>query len=111
VPIDLNGFESSVRARQKEWDALPLRFEVNPVSANYGKAVTWADFESADWLASVAVWETGELDLDAIRKADGWHIVKHHDLDAADQLDAVFTELIALFRAGVVPVDAFTSWL
>jgi len=33
--------------------------------------VTSAEFESADWLASVAVWETGELDLDAVRKADG----------------------------------------
>jgi hypothetical protein len=42
--------------------------------------------ESADWLASVAVWETGELDLDAIRKAYGWHIVKHYDLEAAANL-------------------------
>jgi hypothetical protein len=25
----------------------------------------------------VAVWETGELDLEAGRKADGWLIAKH----------------------------------
>ena len=111
MAIDLIGFESRVRAHQNEWDALPLTFEVKPISPNYGKAVTSAEFESADWLASVSVWETGELDPDAIRKTDGWHVAKHHDLDAVDQLDAVFTELIALFRAGAVPVDAFTSWL
>jgi hypothetical protein len=111
VAIDLTGFESRVRAHQDEWDALPLTVTVKPISPNYGKALTGAEFESADWLASVAIWETGELDLDAIRRADGWHIVKHHDLEAVDQLDPVFRELIALFRAGVVPVDAFTSWL
>jgi hypothetical protein len=107
VAIDLAGFESRLRAHQSEWDALPLTFAVKPISPNYGKAITSAEFESA----SVAVWETGELELDAIRKADGWHIVKHHNLDAVDQLDAVLTELIALFRAAAVPADAFTSWL
>jgi hypothetical protein len=111
VAIDLTGFEPRVRAHQNEWDALPLTFKVKPISPNFGKAVTSAEFESADWLASVAVWETGELDLDAVRKADGWHIVKHYDLGAAAQLDALFTELIALFRAGEVPVDAVASWL
>ena len=111
MATDLTGFESRIRAHQNEWDALPLTFTVKPISPNYGKAVTSSEFESADWLVSLDVWETGELDLNAIRKADGWHIVKHHDLEAVDQLDAVFTELIALFRAGAVPVDAFTSWL
>jgi hypothetical protein len=111
VAIDLTRFEPSIRGHQSEWDALALTFEVKPISPNYGKAVTSVEFESADWLASVAVWETGETDLEAGRKPDGWLIAKHYDLEAVAQLDAVFTELIARVRAGEVPADAVTSWL
>ena len=38
-------------------------------------------------------------------------IAKHYDIEGVAQLDAVFTELMALVRAGTVPVDAVTSWL
>jgi hypothetical protein len=55
VAIDLTGFEPRVRARQSEWDALELTFKVKPISPNYGKAATSAEFESVDWLASVTV--------------------------------------------------------
>jgi hypothetical protein len=85
VAIDLTGFEPGIRAHQSEWDALALTCTVKPISPNYGKAVISAEFESADWLASVAVWETGETDLEARRKPDGWLIAKHYDLEAVAQ--------------------------
>lgn len=57
------------------------------------------------------MWETGELDLDAGRKADGRLVAKHYDFDSSAQMDEVLAELIALLRDDNVPVDAVTSWL
>ena len=37
--------------------------------APFRVAVTLAEFEEAEWLASVSVWETGELELEAGRTA------------------------------------------
>jgi hypothetical protein len=111
VAIDLANFELRLRAHEDQWIALSVEVTVKPSTPNHGKAITTAEFESAVWLASIAVWETGELDLDAGRKADGQLIAKHHDLDSSAQLDEVFAELIALLRDGTVPSDARTSWL
>ena len=106
MAIDLITFEPSVRAHRVDWEALALRWTVRPISW----AKTGAQFESADWLVDVDVWETGDLDLIAGRIADGWIVYKHYDLEAESQLDAVFVEVIALIRDGVVPVGASTSW-
>lgn len=111
MAFDLTDFEPRVRDHQLEWSALSVEITVKPISPNYGKAITTAEFESAEWLASVAVWETGELDLDAGRKADGRLVAKHYDLNSSAQLDEVFAELIALVREGTVPTDAVTSWI
>lgn len=111
MTIDLSGFEPRVRALDPEWAALAYEVTIKPISPNYGKPVTLAEFVGTDWLASVIVWETGELDLDAGRVADGWLVSKHYDLERVDQLDEVFGELAALFRDGDVPPDAMTSWL
>ena len=90
-----------------------LAVTVKPISPNHGKPVTLAEFESPEWLASVIVivWETGELDLDAVRKSDSWLVAKHYDLEDVAELDEVLAELIGLVRDGRVPSDAFTSWL
>jgi hypothetical protein len=111
VAFELTNFEPRVRDHQPEWNALSVEIVVKPISPNYGKAMTTAEFENAEWLVSVAVWETGELDLDAWRKADGRLVAKHYDLDSAAQLDEVLAEILALVRDGTVPVDAVTSWL
>lgn len=72
VPIDLTTLERSIRANELDLDAAAVRWSVTPVSPNYGKAVTTAQFDGAEWLASVIAWESGEVDLDAGRTADGW---------------------------------------
>lgn len=110
MAFDLTSFEPCVRRFADDWDALALDVTVKLISPNYGKAVTGADFESDTWLATVAVWETGELDLDTARKADGWIVNKHYDVEDVVGLDHVFGELIALVRASRVPADAVTSW-
>lgn len=110
MAFDLTDFEPRVRDHQPDWTALSVKITVKPISPNYGKAITTAKFESAEWLASVAVWETGEVDLDAGRKADGRLVAKHFDLDSSTQLDEVLAELMSLVRDGTVPADAVTSW-
>lgn len=111
MAIDLTDFEPRIRAHAPEWDALALTVTVKSISPNHGNAMTSAEFESAEWLTTVALWESGELDLDAGRKADGWLIAKHYDLEEVAQLDGVFAEVIALVRVGTLPADALTSWL
>ena len=104
MAIDLTSFEPSVRAHKVDWEALALRWTVRPIS----RAKTGAQFESADWLVEIDVWETGDMDLIAARIADGWIVDKHYDLEAGSQLDVVFVEVIALVRDGAVPAGAST---
>ncbi|MEI5674413.1 MULTISPECIES: hypothetical protein [unclassified Nocardioides] len=104
----LTDFEPCIRSHQHEWTAMSVEVRVNPISPNYGKAISTTEFESADWLASVAAWETGEIELDAGRKADVRGVSKHYDLNSSVQLDEVFAELVALLRDGTVPPDAVT---
>ena len=111
MALDLTDFGPRVRSHQPEWTALSVEVTVKPVSPNYGKAITIAEFESGEWLASISVWETGELDLEAGRKADGRLVSKHYDLDSWAQLDEVLAALIVLVRDGTAPAGAFTSWL
>lgn len=106
MAIDLTDFEPRVRAHDSRWADVALEVTVKPISPNYGKPVTVAEFEGAEWLASVTVWETGELELDAARIADSWTVAKHYDLEAVAQLDEVFAELLALVRDGTVPGNA-----
>lgn len=107
----LTDFESRLRHRQSDWIALSVDVTVRPVEPNHGKAVTGAEFDNGEWLASVLVWETGELDLDAARTADGRLVAKHYDLGSSAELDQVFAELVALLRDGSVPAGAVTSRL
>lgn len=109
MAFELQTFEPAIRTLRWEWDALRLRWTVWPISPNHGKAVTRAEFEGAGWLASVIVWETGELELDAARVADGWVVAKHYDV-VGNGLDAVLAELIALVRDEAPPSGAMTSW-
>ncbi|MBT9254429.1 hypothetical protein KMZ32_01815 [Phycicoccus sp. MAQZ13P-2] len=111
MAFHITDFEQRVRAHVERWDALEADVAFTPISPNHGKAVTSAEFDSAGWLASVIVWETGELDLDAGRKADGWLVTKHYNLDSLDGLDEVLVELVALLRDGLPPPEAMTSWL
>src|SRR6478672_1023894 len=104
MAVDLTDLEPRVRAHEGEWTALRVEVTFKPSTSGLSKNSTAAEFESAEWLASVAVWESGELDLDAGRKADGWLVAKHYDLDAMTELDAVLAEVVALFRDGSVPV-------
>lgn len=109
MAFNMQTFEPAIRTLRREWDALELRWTVSPISPNHGKAVTRAEFEGAGWLASVIVWETGELELDAARVADGLLVAKHYDV-VGDGLDAVLAELIALVRDDALPSGATTSW-
>lgn len=109
VAFDLQTFEPRIRTLRSEWDALGLRWTVWPISPNHGKAVTRVEFDGVGWLASLIVWETGELELEAARVEDGWLIVKHYELDI-DSLDVALTELTALVRDEARPPGAMISW-
>lgn len=111
VTFVLTDFELRLRHRQSDWTALSVDVTVRPVEPSHGKAVTGAEFDNREWLASVLAWETGELDLDAVRRADGRLVAKHYDLSSSAQLAQVFAELVALLRDGSVPADAVTSRL
>jgi hypothetical protein len=111
MTIDLTAFEPAIRAHADDWEAAGATWSVKPISPNYGKPVTLVEFETGAWLAGVIVWETGELDLDAGRKSDGWLVSKHYDLRTDQEFEAVFAEVLALLRDGEVPPSAMTSWL
>ena len=111
VAFVLTDFELRLRHHQPDWIALSVDITVRPIDPNHGKAATGAEFDNDEWLASVLVWETGELDVDAGRKADGLVVSKHYEVDSSVQLDQVFVELVALLREGKVPADAVTSRL
>ena len=111
MTIDLTALESAMRAHTDDWDAVGATWIVKPTSPNHGKAVTLVELETAAWLAGVIVWDTGELDLDAGRKSDGWLVSKHYDLETEDEFDVVFAEVLALLRDGEVPSSAMTSSL
>lgn len=104
-------FEQRVRAHGEHWGALEAAVAVSPICPNHGKAATSAKTDSVGWLASVIVWETGELDVDTGRKADGWLVTKHDNLGSPDGLDEVLVELIALLRDGLLPPEAMASGL
>jgi hypothetical protein len=111
VAFDLADFELRVLDHQSEWTALSVEVTVKQMSPNHGAAITTAEFASPEWLASVAARDTGELDLDAGRKADGWLVAKHYDLHSPAQVDEVLAELIALMRDATLPAAALASWL
>ena len=109
VTVDLTDFEPRVRAHADRWNALAVEVTVKPITSGLSKNSTAAWFESADWLISLTVWDSGELDLDAGRRADGSMVNKVYKLETLDQLAGVFAELVALVRDGTVPTDAVTS--
>ncbi|TIC82589.1 hypothetical protein [Nocardioides sp. GY 10127] len=111
MSIDLAAFEPAVHRFADAWATCGAVWTVKPIDPNHGKALTLAEFDSDSWLASVILWETGELDLDAGRKVDGWLVAKHFDLKTPDELDGVLDELLSLLRDGAVPSQAFTSWI
>ena len=110
MTIDLTAFKPAIRARASDWDVVGATWTLKPISPNYGKPVTLVEFETSVWLVGVIVWETGELDLDAGRKSDGWLVSKHYDLETEREFDAVFAEVLALLRDGDIPQSAMTSW-
>lgn len=70
--VDLTDSGPRVRAHDAAWATLGLGVTFTPISPNKGKPVVLAELAGAEWLASIIVWETGELDLDAGRRGDGW---------------------------------------
>jgi hypothetical protein len=108
MAFDLTELGTQVRERTAEWEALGLTFSVAPVHPNYGKAITWVDFEGAGWLARITIWETGETELEALRVFGGLTVNKHYDLESAASLDTVLGELAALLRDNTLPDEALT---
>jgi len=91
-----------------DWQSLSLSWTERKISPNYGKATAGASFECEEWIGEIAVWETGETELQTARTSEASGVNKHYDLEDAAQLDVVLSELIGLIRDGTVPPDAFT---
>lgn len=64
--------------------------------------------ECEQWIGEIAVWETGETELQMARTSEDSGINKHYGFEDAVQLDIVLSELIGLLRDGTVPPDAVT---
>lgn len=111
MTFDLTLLRPGVRLRSEAWDSLGLNWTVGPIHPNHGKPVTSADFESAEWLAQITIWETGETELETVRKVDGRVVNKHYDLDGVTDLDTVVTEFLRLVRDGDLPPGAFVTSL
>lgn len=107
VVFDLTTFAPRVEAHSHAWDSLDLTWSVSPIHPNYGKAMTWASFESTEWLAQISIWDSGEVDLDTVRLRDRQVINKHYELVTVADLDSVIDEVISLLRDGETPSGAF----
>ena len=111
VTFDLGSFSVGVEAKAVTWTALGVRWQLKPVSPNYGKSVVTGVFESARWIGDMTVWITGEAELATVRLADGWNVNKHYDFASPDDLEVAFDELAALIVQGSVPDAAVTAWV
>jgi hypothetical protein len=111
VTFDLGSFSVGVEAKAATWTALGVRWQLKPVSPNYGKPVVTGVFESARWIGDMTVWITGEAELVTVRLADGWNVNKHYDLASSGDLEIAFDELAALIAQGSVPNAAVTAWI
>lgn len=107
VAFDLTAFGSRIQDHAEEWDSLGLDWNVGPIDLNPSKASTRADFDGVEWLAQIFVWETGECDLDTVRKRDDQTINKHYHLQSVTDLDTVIDEALRLIRDGATPPGAF----
>ena len=111
MTLDLTALGSRVQLMAAELSTVGLQWTTKPVAPNYGKPVMSIEFEGSGWLASVIAWETGEVELDAGRIADGWGVTKHYEIESEAGFDRVLGELVALVRDGTVPPEGLTSWL
>jgi hypothetical protein len=110
MTLDLNEFAPRIRARGDNWTDLDVEVTFKPISSGLSKNSTAAEFVSREWLVSVVIWESGELEFDAGRISDVWVVLKHHDLDAMSELERVLDDVVALVRDGHSPADALTYW-
>lgn len=108
MTFDLAGLAERIRLRAADWQLLSLSWTERDISPNHGKAMTSASFECEQWIGEIAVWETGETELQTIRISEDSGVNKHYELEDAAQLDVVLSELIGLIRDGVVPPGAVT---
>jgi hypothetical protein len=107
MAFDLRAFGPRIQEHAEEWDSLGLEWTVGPIHPNYGKALTSATFDGVEWLAQISIWETGETEVETVRKRDGQAINKHYDIANVTELDTVIVEVLLLLRDGEAPPDAF----
>ena len=105
--FDLASFGLRVQDQAEEWDSLGLDWAVGPIHPNYGKALTSATFDGVEWLAQISIWDTGDSEVETVRKRDGQAINKHYDVADITDLDTVIDDLLRLLRDGEAPSGAF----
>ena len=93
--------------RASVWAELGLRQRVCPVHPNHGKAVTGVEFESAEWLVEVTIWNTGEADLSTVRLTDDRVVNKTYGLAGLEDLNGLLDELVRLLAHDELPPAAF----
>jgi hypothetical protein len=107
VAFDLTAFGPRVQEHSEVWDSLGLDWAVGPIHPNYGKALTSATFDGVEWLAQISIWDTGETEVETVRKRDGQAVNKHYDVANVTDLDTVIEEVLRLLRDGEAPPGAF----
>jgi hypothetical protein len=111
VTFPLEDLPSAIQVRASAWAALGLRQRLRPVHPNHGKAVTGVEFESAEWLVEVTIWNSGEADLSTVRLIDDQVVNKTYGLAGLEDLNALLDELIRLLVHDELPPAAFVDQL
>jgi hypothetical protein len=107
VTFPLEELPRAVQKRASVWAALGLRQHVRPMHPNYGKAVTGVEFESAEWLVDVTIWNSGEADLSTVRLTDDRVVNKTYGLAGLQDLNRLLDELVRLLTRDELPPAAF----
>jgi hypothetical protein len=106
VTFPLEELPSVIQERASTWAALGLRQRLRPVHPNHGKAVTGVEFESAEWLVEVTIWDSGEADLDTVRLTDDRVVNKTYRLADLRDLNGLLDDLVRLLAHDELPPAA-----
>lgn len=86
-----------------------MRQRLRPVHSNHGKAVTGVEFEPAEWLVEVTVWNGGEADLCTVRLTDDRVVNQTYGLADLEDLHGLLDGLVGLLAPGELPPAAVVN--
>ncbi len=107
MTLDLREVPRLVSARTVQWESAGVAWGELHASPDDGspKAVVWQAFAGAGWEGDIMVWDSGEVELAAMKQG-GWHLAKHYDLEAPEDIDLVLDDVASLIESDTIPLGA-----